>query len=303
MFTERFLLKFIIFDLEFNSGKNRKTGLAINEIIEIGAVMLDDGLNEIGSFSKTVRPALTMYLNKHVKQLCSITDKELKNAAGFDEVIGDFINWCGGDCIFSSWSNTDLYVMLENLIAYKGLNDIPFIKNYFDMQKFVTRVIERTDNNQVSLKFACENFSINTDNFSLHRAEDDSRVCSELFRKTYDKRALKSYLVDTSEPEYYARMAFKPFFITELEKYEIPRRTFFAACPYCRRRMRRISKTSQKFSVFHTKMRCMICKRSFDLQVKIKKTYDGFDIKKKLREQVFTDKSQNGAENDAVGKE
>lgn len=285
-------MKYIIFDLEFNSGKNRRTGTAINEIIEIGAVMLDESLNEIDSFSKTVRPALTVYLNKHVKQLCSITDKELKSASGFNEVIDKFMRWCGNDCIFSSWSNTDLYVMLENMGAYKNLNSIPFIKKYFDMQKYVTRELHKTDNNQISLKSAAESFSISTENFSLHRAEDDSRVCAELFRKTYSERVLKGYITDTSAPEYYARMAFKPYYITDLEKYEIPSRTFSCACPYCRKRMRKISKTTQKFSVFNTKMLCLCCKRCFDLQVKIKKTYDGFDIKKKLREQT-ADKPQN----------
>lgn len=285
-------MKYIIFDLEFNSGKNRRTGTAINEIIEIGAVMLDESMNEIDSFSKTVRPALTVYLNKHVKQLCSITDKELKSAAGFNEVIDKFMRWCGNDCIFSSWSNTDLYVMLENMCAYKNLNSIPFIKKYFDMQKYVTRELHKTDNNQISLKSAAESFSISTENFSLHRAEDDSRVCAELFRKTYSERVLKGYITDTSAPEYYARMAFKPYYITDLEKYEIPSRTFSCACPYCRKRMRKISKTTQKFSVFNTKMLCLCCKRCFDLQVKIKKTYDGFDIKKKLREQT-ADKPQD----------
>lgn len=290
-------MKYIIFDLEFNSGKNRKTGGAINEIIEIGAVMLNESLVEIADFSKTVRPALTLYLNKHVKQLCSITDKELKTAPGFDEVIDEFTRWCGGDCIFSSWSNTDLYVMLENMVAYKNISSIPFIKKYFDMQKFVTRDMHKTDNNQISLRSAAESFSINTDNFSLHRATDDSRVCAELFRKTYGERVLKGYITDTSAPEYYARMAFKPYYITDLAKYEIPSRTFSCACPYCRKRLRKISKTTQKFSVFNTKMLCPSCKRCFDLQVKIKKTYDGFDIKKKLREQT-ADKPQPSPNNE-----
>lgn len=289
-------MKYIIFDLEFNSGKNRRTGAAINEIIEIGAVMLDESLNEIDSFSKTVRPALTVYLNKHVKQLCSITDKELKTAAGFNDVMDKFMRWCGDDCIFSSWSNTDLYVMLENMGAYKNLSSIPFIKKYFDMQKFVTRDMHKNDNNQISLKSAAESFEICTDNFSLHRAEDDSRVCAELFGKTFDEHVLKGYITDTSAPEYYARMAFKPYYITDLEKYEIPARTFSCTCPYCRKRMRKISKTTQYFSVFYTKMLCLRCKRSFDLQVKIKKTFDGLDIRKKLREQT-ADKPQ-AARND-----
>ena len=60
-------MKYIIFDLEFNSGKNRLTDKNLNEIIEIGAVKLDSNLIEESSFSVTVKPNLTVKLNKYVQ--------------------------------------------------------------------------------------------------------------------------------------------------------------------------------------------------------------------------------------------
>lgn len=283
-------MKYIIFDLEFNSGKNVKNGEFINEIIEIGAVMLNDMLEETDSFSVTVKPALTKHLNKYVTKLTNISEDELKNASGFKSALKQFADWCGDDCIFSSWSNTDLYVLIENIKAHYHQSKIDFIKKYFDMQKFVTRTIPKTDNNQISLKNAAENYHIDTSKFSLHRARDDSRVCAELFRLTFDQAALSGYLSDTSGDDYYERLTFKPRFITNINDPNIDRTQFAANCPFCRRKLERISATVARYSAFLTNFRCPKCKRKFVLTVRFRQNYDSVSVKKKLKEFVKTDK-------------
>jgi inhibitor of KinA sporulation pathway (predicted exonuclease) len=65
---------YIIFDLEFNSTKNTKTSRFINEIIEIGAVKLDETLQEVDCFSCTVKPHFSKKLNPYVKKLTNITE-------------------------------------------------------------------------------------------------------------------------------------------------------------------------------------------------------------------------------------
>jgi DNA polymerase III epsilon subunit-like protein len=44
-------MHYIILDLEWNNTYARRTKGFLNEIIEIGAVMLDDNLNTIDNFS------------------------------------------------------------------------------------------------------------------------------------------------------------------------------------------------------------------------------------------------------------
>ena len=286
-------LKYILFDLEFNSGKNKLDNSNLNEIIEIGAVKLDDSLNEIDSFSTFIYPAITQKLNSHVKKLTNITDIQLKGAPDFADALDDFKKWCFSDdveCIFSSWSNTDLFVLLENYHAHFNKDRIGFIKQYFDMQKFVTRMIDRHDHNQVSLKNAAENFGINTDSFSMHRARDDSRVCAELFRKTYSEKALKGYVNDTSGKDYYKRMTYKPHYITDINDKNVDRRLFSANCPYCRKPLRPLGKAIQKYSGFLLMMSCDKCKRKFMLQIKIRMLYDSVESKKKLREIIPEEK-------------
>lgn len=287
-------MNYIIFDLEFNSGKMRGSDKSINEIIEIGAVKLDESLCEIGSFSRTVKPTLTTHLNKYVKTLTSITEQELKSSPAFGEAAQEFADWCG-EGIFASWSNTDLFVLVENYSALMNAATIPYIKRYFDMQKFVTRDLHKNDNNQISLKSAAEALGLDTESFRFHHACDDSRVCAELFRRTFDKSVLKGYIENSSSDEYFKRMAYKPYYITDPKDELIGRRTFSAKCPHCRVKMERISAPAPRFNAINTRLRCRKCKRKFILEVRVKKLYKGVDIKKRLKELTDGEKETAGA--------
>lgn len=294
-----FNMKFIIFDLEFNSGKNKQTGNNINEIIEIGAIKLNSELVEESGFSITIKPNITKKLNTYVKKLTNITEQELKNSTTFAKAITAFTNWCFDDdenVIFSSWSNTDLFVLLENYSAKLGLDKIDFIKSYFDMQKFATRGIEKQDNNQISLQKAAEYYKIDTSKFSLHRAEDDSRVCGVLFNKTFDKKALIGYIKDTTGDDYYKRLTYKPHYIIDINDPAINKSSFTANCPFCRKRLIQSTDITQKFSMFNTKMTCKFCKRKFLLTLKFRKLYDTVEIKKKVRELKPETKKQDNKE-------
>ena len=71
-------INYIILDLEFNSTKIPESDKHINEIIEIGAVKLNDRFIEIDSFTSMVKPIFSKKLNSFVKKLTHITEKELK---------------------------------------------------------------------------------------------------------------------------------------------------------------------------------------------------------------------------------
>ena len=61
-------MDFIIMDLEWNNTYARKTKGFINEIIEIGAVKLDENLNFKDKFSCLVRPQIGKKLRGTVHQ-------------------------------------------------------------------------------------------------------------------------------------------------------------------------------------------------------------------------------------------
>ena len=72
-------MNFIIFDLEWNNAYNYKLKRGMNEIIEIGAVKLDDELNVCDTFTMLVAPKIGKKLCSKVKQLTKITNEELKD--------------------------------------------------------------------------------------------------------------------------------------------------------------------------------------------------------------------------------
>lgn len=71
-------MNYIIFDLEATCWENDRTKQ--NEIIEIGAVKLDENLAVIGEFQTFIKPKLNPILSDFCKKLTSISQEEVDQA-------------------------------------------------------------------------------------------------------------------------------------------------------------------------------------------------------------------------------
>ena len=111
-------------DLEWN-GATTSEGY-FNEIIEIGAVAMDDSMNVTGEFQSFVNPKHTKKLRGRIKELTHITNEDLKNAGGFISVFNRLKEWIGTteDNCMLSWGNADITVLYENLERYRMLDEI-----------------------------------------------------------------------------------------------------------------------------------------------------------------------------------
>lgn len=74
-------MSYVILDLEWNGSYSKVLHKFVNEIIEIGAVKLDDELNVCDTFTMLVAPKIGKKLCSKVKQLTKITNEELKDEA------------------------------------------------------------------------------------------------------------------------------------------------------------------------------------------------------------------------------
>lgn len=88
-------MKYIVLDLEWNSPEHRnrlvKEPIVLHgEIIQIGAVMLNEQMEEIGSFEAKIRPEFYKRINRKIEELTGITDKDLENALLFTDAINNF---------------------------------------------------------------------------------------------------------------------------------------------------------------------------------------------------------------------
>ncbi len=76
-------MTYIVMDLEWNGAYSKKAHGYFNEIIEIGAVKLDDTLEITGRFHAVIKPVVSKKLSEIVTNLTSITDEELEEGTTF----------------------------------------------------------------------------------------------------------------------------------------------------------------------------------------------------------------------------
>ncbi|MBO4400339.1 MAG: exonuclease domain-containing protein [Selenomonadaceae bacterium] len=112
----------IVIDLEMNPiNKEFKEvrKFLLDEVIEFGAVKLDENYRQIDEFQCYVKPVYSETINKHITKLTGITTETVADKAGFVEEFNNFFKWIGGwDMKIYSWSPSDIK-QLKNECAYK----------------------------------------------------------------------------------------------------------------------------------------------------------------------------------------
>jgi len=173
-------MNYIVVDLEWNraESKARKIKYPITlsgEIIQIGAVKLDENLKEIDEFNMMIKPKFYSKMNKEVEQITSIHNEDLINCLGFPAVIDAFQDWCGDDCVMLTWGPRDVDVLLDNLIIH-GL-ETDWIPEPFDAQLMFDD-LETMEGRAFSLDYAVVHFSIkgNKGHDALNDARDTAAV-------------------------------------------------------------------------------------------------------------------------------
>lgn len=277
-------MNYLIFDLEWNNTFGRDVN--INEIIEIGAVLLDDSLLEIGRFSTFVRPQIARKLNSRTKSLTHITNQDIQNGIPFQQAVDKLTDFMGmEETTALSWGDTDLRVLIENLKCFLHREQIPFLTNYLDLQKYYHTVTERPLNQQASLTHAAESLQIDPEKYALHRALDDSLLSADCFRAIFDPECAKN-MTQHCDDNFYQRLLFKPYIINDLENPLIDTGKMICYCDRCGGKMQRV--TSWKFfnSAFHAVFFCRPCNRKLNFSIRFKKYYDHLDIRTKATECV-----------------
>ncbi len=99
-------MNYIIVDLEATCWNPK--GHYQNEIIEIGAVMVDEDQDIISEFEQFVKPKLNPQLSDFCKELTSITQEDVDNAPSLPEAIQRFRTWIGTEeYLLCSWGQYD----------------------------------------------------------------------------------------------------------------------------------------------------------------------------------------------------
>ena len=176
-------MDYVIFDLEWNQcpqGKARENPRIPFEIVEIGAIKLNDRKEEIGRFHELIRPLVYHRLHFRTKEVIHIDQKELNHARTFSPVVRDFLAWCGEDCKFVTWGSLDLTELQRNMDYYHIRNPLPNPLFFYDLQKMFS-ILYDDGKSRLSLEDAVELLQL-PKSLPFHRAFDDTCYTAEIMK-------------------------------------------------------------------------------------------------------------------------
>lgn len=193
-------MKHVVVDLEMNKirQKSEARRICTQETIEIGAVMLDDNLQEVASFRTYVKPEYNDGIDRKISRLTGITDEMGMNAPLFNDAFRMFTNWClgtGDDVTIYAWSDSDFNQIRKEMILKEyqisDSEEVLVNNEWADFQQEFDAHLgfER----QLSLKMALDMAGIDFEGRE-HDALDDARNTAELLQIFRDKDLFETTL-------------------------------------------------------------------------------------------------------------
>jgi len=157
-------MQYVVLDLEWNQAMSSQASVFLKlpfrlrgEIIQIGAVRLDENMFPADEFMADVKPKFFKRMHYKVKMLTGIDKARLKDGSTFPDAIEALREWCGQDTAFLTWGYDDKGIMEQNLMIHEI--DADWIRGWVNLQTIFNFVTEG-DKNQKALSKAMEHFEI-----------------------------------------------------------------------------------------------------------------------------------------------
>lgn len=270
---------YVIMDLEWNNSYNKFKKCFVNEILEIGAVMVDDELEVIDTFSVIIKSQLIKKLSGRVKNLTHITNEDMSSGVSFQKAVSDFSKWIGKrNCIFMSWGNSDIRVLVDNFSMFCKMPNVPFLTQYIDLQKYCQKFIVNAGNQQIGLVNAAVEMGIDVSQCQFHRALEDSLLGLRCLKKCFNRDNILDHAV-ICDRSFYQKLLFKANVITNINSPKIDRTKMKCDCSVCKKPMKRLSDWKTVNQSFSALFYCKDCERLITFTIRFKEYYDKIDVK------------------------
>lgn len=191
-------MNYIVLDLEWNQAADRQAKLQQGpafEIIEIGAVKLDESRRSTDVFHELIRPQIFHKMNQITGELIHLDMEQLEGCRVFAEAAGDFMKWCGEDCIFCTWGCQDLLELQRNMDYYNMTHMSETPLRYYDIQKLFSIAFEDRKSRR-TLEYAVDFLQIEKTS-AFHRADADAYYAAQVFKRIENPEVLSRYSYDT----------------------------------------------------------------------------------------------------------
>ncbi len=278
-------MNYIILDMEWDSVYHPLYKRFVNQILQIGAVKLDSKFNIVDTFEVTIKSAVSKRLSKRFTELTGITKEMMLNGIPLSDAVSRYNAWIGEDTVTMTWSNSDLFTILENQKYL--LKGVTFkIDKYLDLQRYIQgemALLGHECKSQIALGSAAEILGITTEGYELHTAKDDSLLCAALLKKHYCEKRFEPMIKDTANPEFYRRLCYKPFYIDKINDTNIDKSELRFNCENCGEKLKRLTKWRFHNRNFTADFYCNTCFKKYICRVSFKKTYDDVVVKRHIK--------------------
>lgn len=180
----------IVLDLEFTPIREPALQqLASNEIIEIGAVKLDEQNQLLDEFQLYVKPQYSS-IAPNITKITGIQEATVAGAPDYTEAMRRFAAWIGSDTYvrFYTWSTSDQNVILREAALKKMVLADMFYAHWVDLQRIHQRVYRFS--HPLSLTNALGSMQIYF-NGTEHGALADARNTAEILRNLSNMRQVR----------------------------------------------------------------------------------------------------------------
>ena len=278
-------MDYVILDLEWDSVYFVPEKRFINQILQIGAVRLNSEFEIIDTFEATVRSSLSKKVTSRFTQLTGITNEKMLSGVPLVYAVEGYNRFCEGAEVTMTWSDTDLYTIVENQKTLLKDEKSFYIDKYLDLQKLVQGELTHRGyegKNQISLESAAAFLKVDTSDYELHTALDDSLICAKLLKICYQEKHFNALLHDAKNPDFFARLRFKSYPITSLKDKNVDQSQLEFLCPKCNAKAERLGSFKYRNRWFMANFRCNECKYKFSGRVSFKKTYDSVEVSRRI---------------------
>ena len=221
-------MNYIIFDLEWNQPADVTATVTdplclTGEIIEIGAVKLDDSFTLVDELRLYITPKYYTRMHKRIASLTGIHDRDLMTRGiPFPEAFEKFRDFCGDEYRFMTWSMSDMPMLVDNMLLH-GI-DVSQLPVCYDIQRVFGREIMRSSTRyslDTAINILGEKGDVAHD--ALHDAKNTAKVCNHLDLEEY----LEEYAAQVFAEEPRTKR-----YTDHKEALEDPDLTAFT-CPWC----------------------------------------------------------------------
>ena len=184
-------MNYIVLDLEFNQAFPFKSGKKVEpnpecpfEIIQIGAVKLNERFEQLDSFNCMISPQIYPRLHPFVEKITGIRPKMLTGQPHFPEAYQAFLTFIGKEpAILCAWGGDDIKSLYRNILYY-NLDADAMTNQFLNVQPFAAEYLHHETGKAIGLKNAVEALELPQEE-TFHNALNDATYTAKIFAITH----------------------------------------------------------------------------------------------------------------------